>query len=96
MLIAVARPLPLLPPLLPLPGQLVHERPLLLLIEPPPLAIYVRRVALFLFWCWFFMRSFSFLLASSIALDIAISHPLISWLRACSVGLGGLHVRRLI
>ena len=60
----------------------------------PPLAIYVRFFALFRFWRWFSMRSFSFPLASSTALDIAISHPLTSWPRACSVGLGGLCVRR--
>ena len=34
--VAVARLLPPLPPLLPPPGQLAHERPLLLLIEHPP------------------------------------------------------------
>ena len=50
MLVAVAWPLPLLPPLLHLPTQLVHERPLLLLIKYP-LAIYMHFFALFLFWC---------------------------------------------
>ena len=35
LLVAVAQLLPLLPPLLPPPGQLVHQRPLLLLIEYP-------------------------------------------------------------
>ena len=34
--IAVARPLPLLPPLLPLPRQQMHKRPLLYLIVPLP------------------------------------------------------------
>src|ERR1700722_5686027 len=61
----------------------------------PPLAIYVRFFTLFLFWRWFSIHSFLFLLASSTALDITISHPLTSWLRACSVGLGGLCVRCL-
>jgi len=44
----------------------------------PPLAIYERGCALFLFWRWFSMHSFLFLLASSTALNIAILHPLIS------------------
>jgi len=61
----------------------------------PPLAIYVRFFALFFFWRWFSIYSFLFSLVSSTALNIAISHPLTSWPRACSVGLGRLYVRRL-
>jgi len=61
----------------------------------PPLAIYVRGCALFLFWRWFSIRSFLFSLVSSTVLNIAISHPLTSWLRAYSVGLSRLCVRYL-
>ena len=61
----------------------------------PPLAIYVRRFALFLFWRWFSIHSLLFSLASRIALDIAISQPLISWVRACSIGLNRLYKRYL-
>jgi hypothetical protein len=44
----------------------------------PPLAIYVRRYTFFFFWRRFSIYSFLFLLISSIALNITISHPLIS------------------
>jgi len=43
----------------------------------PPLAIYVRRFALFLFWRWFSIHSLLFSLVSRTTLNIAILQPLI-------------------
>jgi len=60
--------------------------------KTPHPAIYMCRCAFFFFWRRFSMRNFSFSLASSAALNIAILHPLISWLRAYSVRLSGLCV----
>ena len=61
----------------------------------PPLAIYVRLVALFLFWRWFSMRSFLTLLTSRTAFNIATSYALIIWPRAYPTGLSGLYMRCL-
>ncbi len=63
--------------------------------KTPPRAMYLRFLALFFFCISFSARSCALSLASIAALFMANSQPRTSWLRARSVRLGGVCVRRL-